>query len=99
VKRKKIEFKKDFYKELADVDAAAIYLNDAIKSGDASVILLAIRDVAKVQGVAAISKKTGIQREHLYTILSRRGNPTLDNFNSIMKALGYDLMVKKRSSA
>jgi probable addiction module antidote protein len=44
-----------------------------------------------------VAKKTGIQREHLYTILSEHGNPTLESFNAIMDALGYELQVKKRA--
>ena len=98
MKRKKINFKQDFYKELENAEAAEAHLNDAMKSGEASTILLAIKDLAKVSGVVEISKKTGIQREHLYTILSEHGNPTLDNFNAIMDALGYELQVKKKVS-
>ena len=97
MKQKKIDFKQDFYKELEDSDAAEVYLNDAMESGDTKTILLAVRDIAKVRGVAEISKLTGIQREHLYTILSEQGNPTLENFSSIVDALGYELQVKKRA--
>lgn len=97
MKQKKIDFKKDFYKELEDSDSAEAYLNDAMESGDTKTILLAVRDIAKVRGVAEISKRTGIQREHLYTILSEQGNPTLENFSSIVDALGYELQVKKRA--
>ncbi|MEQ1665935.1 MAG: addiction module antidote protein [Bdellovibrionales bacterium] len=98
MKRKKIDFKQDFYRELEETEAAEAYLNDAIKSADFSVILLALRDIAKVKGVSEIAKKSGIQREHLYTILSEHGNPTLDNFSSIMTALGYELSIKKKAS-
>ncbi|MDZ4677121.1 MAG: putative addiction module antidote protein [Oligoflexia bacterium] len=98
MKRKKINFKQDFYKELEDAESAEAYLNDAMKSKEASTILLAIRDLAKVRGIAEVAKKTGIQREHLYTILSEHGNPTLDSFNSIMNALGYELQVRKKAS-
>jgi probable addiction module antidote protein len=97
MKRKKIDFKQDFYKELGDADSAETYLNDAMESGDTKLILLAVRDIAKVRGVAEISKRTGIQREHLYTILSEQGNPTLENFSAIVDALGYELQVKKRA--
>jgi probable addiction module antidote protein len=97
VKKKKINFKEDFYKELEDPSSAEVYLNDAMESGDTKTILLAVRDVAKVQGVAGIAKRTGIPREHLYTILSESGNPTLENFSSIVDALGYELQVKKRA--
>ena len=98
MKKKKINFKQDFYKELEDAEAAEAYLNDAMKSGEAGTILLAVKDLAKVRGIAEVAKKTGIQREHLYTILSEHGNPTLDSFNAIMDALGYELQVKKKAS-
>ena len=97
MKKKKINFKADFFKELEDPESAEIYLNDAMEGGDIQAILLAIRDIAKVRGVAEIAKKTGIQREHLYTMLSDHGNPTLESFSSIMGALGYELQVKRRA--
>ena len=49
MKQKKIDFKQDFYKELEDSDAAEVYLNDAMESGDTKTILLAVRDIAKVR--------------------------------------------------
>ena len=97
MKNRKVNFKTDFFKELEDPEAAEVYLNDAMECGDIKVILLAIRDIAKVRGVAEIAKKTGIQREHLYTMLSERGNPTLESLSSIMDALGYELQVKRRA--
>lgn len=98
MKKKKVNFKEDFLKELEDSESAEIYINDAMKSGETPAILTAIKDVVKVQGVAKLAKLTGIQREHLYTILSEEGNPTLANFNAIVDALGYKLQVKKRAS-
>jgi probable addiction module antidote protein len=44
-----------------------------------------------------VAKMTGIPREHLYTVLSEKGNPTLESFHSIMAVLGFQLQVKKRA--
>ena len=67
------------------------YAND----GDSAALLASLRVIAKVQGMSALAEKTGMTRQGLQKALSSKGNPRLDNINSIMHALGYRLMPKK----
>jgi probable addiction module antidote protein len=70
-------------------------LEDFEKDGDIAILLLALRQIAKVKcGMAEISNKTGLTRESLYKILSKDGNPTLTTFKAILDALGYCLSIR-----
>ena len=65
---------------LNDPARAANYLNAAIEEGDTQVLLLAVADVARSHGMATIARKTELQREGLYKMLSKKGNPELKSF-------------------
>ena len=56
---------------------------------------LRVRIVARVKGISAIADEVGITRRGLQKALSAKGNPRLDNINSIMRAMGYRLMPQK----
>ena len=75
------------------------YLNeifdDYARDGDSAVLLASLRIIAKVKGISALAEKTGMTRQGLQKALSSKGNPRLDNINSIMHAMGYSLMPKK----
>jgi HTH-type transcriptional regulator/antitoxin HigA len=59
--------------------------------GNSSALLASLRVIAKVKGISAVASKTGMTRQGIQKALSAKGNPRLDNINSIMKALGYRL--------
>ncbi len=65
------------------------------KDGDSTALLSALRIVARVKGISAIADEVGITRRGLQKALSAKGNPRLDNINSIMWAMGYRLMPQK----
>lgn len=50
---------------------------------------------AKEFGMTKLAKVTGIPREHLYKILSEKGNPTLNTLYKICGALCLKLELKK----
>lgn len=78
------EYKKELLKRLKDPEYAAEYLNAAIEDGAREVFLLALRDVCESRGMSKTSQKTKLNREHLYRILSPKGNPQLETLNTIM---------------
>jgi len=81
-----------------DSDAAAVvFLEDAMESGNASVIAAAIGDVAKFRGMSAIAKETGMSRESLYRALSGDGNPQLSTVLKVLEAMGLKLTVEPAS--
>ena len=71
------------------------YLDAAMEGNDPAHIARALGDVARSEGMTAISRRTGLGRQALYTALSEQGNPTLDTVTSIISSLGLRLSVQK----
>jgi probable addiction module antidote protein len=87
-------YEENLIKHLRDPELAQAYLEAAFESyeqeGDTNALLLAMRDVAEAQGgIGELAKRTTISREHLYDILASKHNPGLDNWLSILSALGF----------
>jgi len=76
----------------SDVEIAD-YLEDAWDEDDPAVFLIALRDVAKVKGIANIAAETGLGRESLYKTLNGHTRPRWDTVLRIMRALGVRLTV------
>ena len=88
-----------FRKHPREVDAyLAEIFDEYAKDGDSAALLASLRIIAKVKGISALADQTGMTRQGLQKALSSKGNPRLDNINSIMHALGYRLMPKKYPS-
>lgn len=86
---------------LSEPEEAQSYLEISIKEyevdGDKEAFLLALRNVADAQGgIGELSERTGLNREHLYRALSKRGNPRLDTVGKILRGLGFRLSVERR---
>jgi probable addiction module antidote protein len=76
-----------------DPQLAIEFLNDCWEDGDDGVFLLALSDVANARGgLRHLAKKTGLNREHLFRMLSNGGNPTLSSLRPLLKALGLKLV-------
>ncbi|MCB0321186.1 MAG: putative addiction module antidote protein [Bdellovibrionales bacterium] len=71
------------------------HLSSALEDDMPDVFLLALRDVVEARGLARFAEEADLNREHLYRILSKDGNPKLDSFFKILKALGFSLSLKK----
>jgi probable addiction module antidote protein len=85
----------DLLKRLEDPAYAAAYLNACLNDGDDGVFLLALRDVAQAHGgVAQLAKKTRLNREHLFRLLSKTGNPQLHSLQQIVGALGLKFTLR-----
>ncbi|MEK6579367.1 MAG: addiction module antidote protein [Bdellovibrionota bacterium] len=79
-------------------DEAVEYLKAALEEGDMpELFLLALRNVADAQGIKHISEMTGLNRENLYKILSKKGNPTLGSLYAILNAVGVKLSIEPKS--
>lgn len=64
--------------------------------GGREALLMALRQVAQAQGMDAVAKRAGIQRESLYRTLSPHGNPTLKTLLAVLDAAGLRLAVTRR---
>jgi len=76
----------------------AVFMADALETGDSSYIAKALGVVARAKGMTDISRKTGLSREQLYRSFSERGNPTLKTTLAVMRALGVDMTAKAHSA-
>jgi probable addiction module antidote protein len=86
------DFKEYLVAELKkDPEFAAEYLNAAISDGDTRVFLMALGDLTKAKGMSAISKKTGLNRENIYRIVSENGNPQIKSVLALLDAVGVRL--------
>ena len=69
----------------------AEYLSAALEDENPNVFLAAVRDVAKVRGMAQLAKDTGLGRESLYKALAPGAKPRYDTVLKLMRALGVAL--------
>jgi probable addiction module antidote protein len=75
------------------------YLNEALEHEDQKMILVALRNVAQATGgLSRLSKQTGLNRQNLYRILSKGGNPTWERIEKIFDGLGYPLRAVSKKS-
>lgn len=88
-----------FSQHLEEIDP---FLNEAFadyaEDGDSAALLTTLRIVARVKGISHIATEAGMSRQGLQKALSAKGNPRLDNINSIMRAMGYQLLPHRRET-
>ena len=85
-----------FWKHPDEIDS---YVNEIFEEyavdGNSTALLASLRIIAQVKGITALASETGMTRQGIQKALSSKGNPRLDNINSIMQALGYRLAPQK----
>jgi probable addiction module antidote protein len=87
-------YRERLLESLRNPDEAAHYLNACLEDTDPRVFLMALRDVADAHGgIRAISRETELNRESLYRMLSKSGNPSLDSLAAVLHACGLRLAV------
>lgn len=75
-----------------------IAIEDYLNTQDKGQFLSALRLVSEIKGgLTKLSKETKLQREHLYTMLSKRGNPSFENIIKIIKAFGYKIVIRPQA--
>ena len=91
-----IDYKEWLLEQLKDLDFAAGYITESLAEGEPA-FLLAVRDVVEAHGgIGKLSRATALNREGLYGILSRRGNPRLSSLAAIFDSLGLQIAVRKK---
>ncbi|MFA6318791.1 MAG: addiction module antidote protein [Elusimicrobiota bacterium] len=90
-----ISYHDDLIERLKDPEYALGYLNLCLEDGDDGVFLLALHNVAEAHGgLRKLAKKTGLNREHLFRMLSKKGNPRLCSLRQLVAALGLKLTLQ-----
>jgi probable addiction module antidote protein len=79
---------------IRDDAEAALYVSDALQTGDAADVAAALGTVVRARGASGLAKATGLSRAALYSSLSPTGNPTLATVLAVLKELGMELKVE-----
>ena len=88
-------YREELLDSLKNPEEAAEYLNACLADEDARVFLLALRDVANAHGgVREIAQAARLNRESLYRMLSKSGNPSLESLAAVLDACGLRLSVQ-----
>ena len=94
IKKITTTYQEDLIEALKDPREAAAYLNAAIEEGDRELFLLALRNVAEAHGgMTAISQKCKLNRESLYKMLSKNGNPEIRSILTLLHSMGLKLSI------
>ncbi|VAW78790.1 FIG045511: hypothetical antitoxin (to FIG022160: hypothetical toxin) [hydrothermal vent metagenome] len=72
-------------------EAIAEYLTAALGNPDPDAFLVAVRDVAKAQGIAKVAANAGLGRESLYKALKPGAQPRFETVRRLLGALGVRL--------
>ena len=98
MKKKKIPtYHNDLMERLKNPEYALGYLNAALEDDDKRVFLLALRDVAEAyEGMTELARLTKISREHIYRMLSEKGNPGFTSLKSLLNAIGLKLVIETK---
>ena len=79
-------------------EAIAVFISDALETGDAAYIAHAMGVVARARGMSQLANDTGLSREQLYRSFSEHGNPTLKTVLAVLDALDIDLNAHARNA-
>jgi probable addiction module antidote protein len=99
---KQKSYRKDLIESLKDPDEAIGYLKACLEEKDMpELFLAALRDVAEARGIgmSQLSKDANLNRENLYKMLSKEGNPELGSLYAILDALGLKLSVELKKAS
>lgn len=96
--KKTTTYQEDLIESLKNPREAAAYLNAAMEEGDRALFLLALRNVAEAHGgMAAVSEKAKLNRESLYRMLSKKGNPEIKSIFNLLHSMGLKLSIEPKS--
>ena len=86
-------YKQELLKALQDPEEAVEYLNAALEENSNEVFLMALRNVAEAHSITRLAKESDLNRESMYRMLSKHGNPQLSSLTTILDRLGLKLSV------
>jgi len=95
-------YREDKLKRLKDPAEAVGYLKACLEETDMpDLFLAALRDIAEARGIGMtqLAQDTNLNRENLYRVLSKQGNPELGSLYVILDALGLKLSVELKEAS
>ncbi len=89
-----VSYRDDLLRRLKEPEFAAGYLSKCLEDDEAT-FLVALRDVAEAHGgLRDLARKTRLNREHLFRMLSKSGNPNLHSLRQLVGAVGLKLALQ-----
>ena len=93
-------YHEDLIKRLKDKHYAEMYLNATLEDEDRRVFLIALRNVVEAQGgITKLARLTKISREHIYRMLSEKGNPEFVTLKNLLSAIGLKLAIETKTQS
>ena len=94
------DFQELLLERLKNPEDAKAYLNAALADEDERIFLIALRDVWEAQGgdIAALAEETELNKQNLYRMLSKRGNPRFTSLKTVIDAIGFEIDLKLKKS-
>ena len=81
----------DASRYLDSEEAVAEFIDAALETGEPAVLIRALGEVARAQGMARVAKRSGLGRESLYKALQPSSHPRLETILRVAQALGIRL--------
>ncbi|ARB29465.1 putative addiction module antidote protein [Pseudomonas tolaasii] len=79
-------------------EVISAYLAQSMKSHDPQILMKALAEVAKAQGVNKVAEAAGVNRESLYKTLKGGSKTRYETVQKLMLALGVELTVQPIAS-
>ena len=97
-----VDYKPFLLKSLRRPAVAAAFVNGAIEEalvdGDMPLFLHCLRGVVEAQGgMTKVARLAGVNRENLYRILSKNGNPEFRRLAQILDAMGLRISIAPKA--
>ncbi|RZZ81418.1 addiction module antidote protein [Pseudoxanthomonas winnipegensis] len=84
---------------LDNEESVAVYLTEALASGDIEHFQEAVQTAARARGMSQIAEASGLGRESLYKALRPGAQPRFDTVQRVLGAMGVRLSVEPASRA
>jgi len=87
----------EYYRDHPDeIDSYLVTVFEEFASdGHTPALLSSLRMIARVKGVSALAKQSGITRNGIQKALSEEAKPGFDTINTIVNAMGYGLTLQR----
>src|SRR5436305_13559631 len=95
VQKKAVKLLKfDAAKYLDHPETIAVYLSEALETGDSDYICHALDTIARAKGMTRVARETGLGRESLYKALSGNAKPEFDTVRRVIQSFGLKLVAE-----
>ena len=79
---------------LDNQETIAVYLSEALETGDSDYICHALNTIARAKGMTNVAKETGLGRESLYKAFSGNAKPEFETVQKVIQSFGLKLVAE-----